>query len=211
MIPRISSYFLIIFDNLIPIIGYTFFNWNLTLIFAFYAVELSAYELVMIPRIVIYSHTCGEYMLYAPLKKIGLSISWLLYHLMLYAFTIMFLLHTAYAVSPGASAPVKLEELWSFSEEYSLVIFLVFGSYLMDFFNNYLVLKEYEVLPSDLQLKEIALSYLILLIALALINGFATAFSMDSEVYQIVMMFAIIGFKTAAQVMLRRGKTKYIG
>jgi hypothetical protein len=122
----------------------------------------------------------------------------------------MFLLHTAFVVSPGAGAPVKLTELWSFTEEYSLVIFLVFGSYLTDFFNNYLVLKEYEVLPSDLQLKEIALSYLLLLIALALINGFAAAFSMDSEVYQIVMMFAIIGFKTAAQVMLRRGKTKYI-
>jgi hypothetical protein len=122
----------------------------------------------------------------------------------------MFLLHTAFAVSPGAGAPVTLTELWFFTDEYSIVIVLALGSYLIDFFISYLGSKEYEVLPSDLQLKEIALSYLLLLIALALINGFAVAFSMDGEAYQIVMMFTIIGFKTTAQVMLRKSKSKYI-
>ena len=81
----------------------------------------------------------------------------------------------------------------------------------MEFFTDYLRLKEYEVLPSDLQLKEIALFYFILLIVLAIINGTAVAFSLDSELYQIVMLLIIIGIKTTAQVFLRKRKSKYIG
>jgi hypothetical protein len=122
----------------------------------------------------------------------------------------MFLLHTAFVISSDAGAPVTIAELWSFTDEYSIVIVLVFASYLMDFFMGYLGSKEYKVLPADVQLKEIALSYLLLLIALALINSFAVAFSIDSEVYQIVVVFAIVGFKTAAQVMLRKSKSGYI-
>ena len=210
MIPRIRLYIFIIIDNLFPLVGYFVLNWDLNRIFLFYAVELCAYELVMIPQIIIYSHTCGEYILYSAVKKIGLSISWLLYHLMLYYFTMMFLLHTAYVISPGAGAPATMNELWSFADEYSIVIVFIFGSYLLDFFTGYLRSKEYEVLPSDLQLKEIALFYFLLLIVLVLINGVAVAFSIDSELYQIVMMFIIIGIKTMAQVMLRKGKSKYI-
>ena len=201
---RFRSYIFIILVNLIPLIGYFVFNWDLTRFFLFYAVELSAYELVMIPRIIIYSHTCDEYILYSTIKKVGLSISWLLYHLMLYVFTMMFLLHTAFAISPDAGAPVTMGELWSFADEYKIVIVLIFGSYLMEFFTNYLCTKKYEVLPSDLQLKEIALFYFLLLIVLALINGIAVAFSIDSELYQIIMVFIIIGIKSMAQVTFRK-------
>ena len=130
---------------------------------------------------------------------------------MLYAFTMMFLLHTAFAISPDAGAPVTMEELWSFADEYKIIIVLIFGGYIMDFFTNYLIPREYEVLPSDLQLKEIAFFYFPLLLVLALINGVAVLFSIDSELYQIVMMFMIVGFKTMGQVMLRKGKSKYIG
>jgi len=210
MIPRISSYFSISIDNLVPLLGYFIFNWDLTVIFLFYTVELTAYELFMVPRIVIYSHTCAEYSLYSVIKKNGLSISWLLYHLILYVFTMMFLLHTAFIISPATSAPVTMRELWSFTDAYSFVIVLIFGSYLIGFFTNYLRSREYEVLPSDLQLKEIALFYFFLLIVLALINVIAVAFSIDSELYQIVIMFIIIGSKTVAQVMLRKSKSKYI-
>jgi hypothetical protein len=210
MIPRIRLYIFIIIDNLFPLVGYFVLNWDLNRIFLFYAVELCAYELVMIPQIIIYSHTCGEYILYSAVKKVGLSISWLLYHLMLYIFTMMFLLHTAFVISPGAGAPATMKELWSFADEYSIVIVFIFVSYLLDFFTGYLRSKEYEVLPSDVQLKEIALFYFLLLIVLVLINGVAVAFSIDSELYQIVMMFIIIGIKTIAQVMLRKGKSKYI-
>ena len=208
---RIISYIFIIFFNLIPVIGYFVFNWDLTRFFLFYAVELSAYELVMIPRIIIYSHTCAEYSLYSAIKKAGLSISWLLYHLMLYAFTMMFLLHTAFTISPDAGAPVTMKELWSFADEYKIIIVLIFGGYIMEFFTNYLIPREYKVLPSDLQLKEIAFFYFSLLIVLAIINGVAVLFSIDSKLYQIVMMFMIVGFKTMGQVMLRKGKSKYIG
>lgn len=211
MILRIKAYIFIIIDNLIPLIGYFFLNWDMTRIFLFYAIELCAYELFMIPRIIIYSHTCDEYMLYSVKKKIGLSISWLLYHLMLFAFTMMFLLHTAFAVSPGAGAPITMIDLWSFIDKYIIVIIYIFAAYIMEFFTDYLRLKEYEVLPSDLQLKEIALFYFILLIVLAIINGTAVAFSLDSELYQIVMLLIIIGIKTTAQVFLRKRKSKYIG
>ena len=211
MNPRIISYIFIIIVNIIPLVGYFVFNWDLTRFFLFYAVELCAYEFVMIPRIIIYSHTCAEYSLYSAIKKVGLSFSWLLYHLMLYAFTMMFLFHTAFAISPDAGAPVTMKELWSFADEYKIIIVLIFGSYIMEFFTNYLIPREYEVLPSDLQLKEIAFFYFPLLIVLALINGVAVLFSIDSELYQIVMMFMIVGFKTVGQVMLRKGKSKYIG
>ncbi|NNG26806.1 MAG: hypothetical protein HKM87_04725 [Ignavibacteriaceae bacterium] len=172
----------------------------------FYAIEVSAYELVMIPRIIVYSHTCAEYSLHSVIKKIGLSISWLLYHLMLYAFTMMFLLHTAFVISPDASAPVTIKELWSFTDEYKIVIVIIFGSYLFEFFANYLISKEYKVLSSELQLKEIVLFYIILLVLLTLINGIAVLFSIDSELYQIVIMFIIIGIKTLAQAMFIKTK-----
>jgi len=116
----------------------------------------------------------------------------------------MFLLHTAFAISPDAGAPVTMRGLWSFAEEYTIVIVLIFSSYLMDFFTNYLFSKKYKVLPSDLQLKEIALFYFLLLIVLGLINVIAVAFSLDSVLYQIIMVFIIIGNKSMAQVMFRK-------
>ena len=206
MNPRIISYIFISLVNLIPVIGYFIFNWDLARFFLFYAVELSAYELVMIPRIIIYSHTCAEYSLYSAIKKVGLSISWLLYHLILYVFTMMFLLHTAFVISPDAGAPVTMKELWSFADEYTIVIVLIFGSYIMEFFTNYLISKKYEVLSSELQLKEIVLFYILLLVLLTFINGIAVAFSLDGELYQIVMMFIIIGMKTMAQAMFIKVK-----
>ena len=210
MIPRITLYTSIAVDNLIPLIAYFLFDWDLTLIFLFYAVELTAYELFMIPRIIIFTNTSGEYMLDSSIKKIGLSISWLLYHLMLYVCTMMVLLHTAFVVSPAAGAPVTMAELWSFTNEYSIAIFFIAGSYLIEFIVGYLGSKEYNALPSDIQLKEIAIFYIILLVVLALINGIAVLFSIDGELYQIVMMFIIIGIKTIAQVMLRKNKSKFI-
>jgi len=210
MIPRITLYLSIAVDNLIPLVGFFLFDWDLTLIFLFYAVELTAYELFMIPRIIIFTNTSGEYMLDSSIKKIGLSISWLLYHLMLYVFTMMFLLHTAFVVSPAAGAPVTMTELYSFLDEYNIAIFFVTGSYFIEFIVGYLGLKEYEVLPSGIQLKEIAIFYVILLVMLALINGASVLFSVESEPYQIVILIAIISIKTISQVLLRKSKSKFI-
>ena len=210
MILRIKPYIFIIIDNCIPPIGYFFLDWDMSRIFIFYAVELCAYELVMIPRIIIFSYTSDEYILSSRIKKFGLSISWLLYHLMLYTFTMMFLLHTGFAVSPGAGAPVTMADLWSFVDKFKLVIIYIFAAYIFEFFTDYLRRKEYEVLPSDLQLKEIALFYFLLLVVLGFINGFAVAFSLDGKIYQIVMLFIVIGVKTLSQVFLRKGKSKYI-
>ena len=210
MIPRITLYLSIAIDNLIPLIGYFLFDWDLTLIFLFYAVELTAYEFFMIPRIVIYSFTCDDYYLYSPLKKSGLSVSWLLYHLMLYVFTMMFLLHTAFVVSPAAGAPVTMAELWSFTDEYSIALYFVAGSYLIEFIVGYLGSKEYKVLPSGILLKEIAIFYIVLLVMLALINGAAVLFSVESEPYQIVILITIISIKTITQVLLRKSKSRYI-
>jgi hypothetical protein len=116
----------------------------------------------------------------------------------------MFLLHTAFAISPDAGAPVTISKLWSFANEYKVVIVLIFGSYLMEFFTDYMGSNKYGVLPSDLQLKEIALFYFLLLIILALINGIAVAVSLNSELYQIIMVLVIIGTKSMAQVMFRK-------
>jgi len=201
---RFGSYVFIFLINLIPLIGYFVINWDLTQFFLFYAVEISAYELVMIFRIIIYSQTCEDYSLHSAIKKAGLSISWLLYHLMLYVFTMMFLLHTAFVISPDAGAPVTMRELWSFVDEFKIVIVLIFGSYLLDFFTNYLYSKKFMVLSSDLQLKEIAIFYPLLLILLTFVNGTAVAFSMDSKLYQIIMVFIVIGMKSMAQVLSRK-------
>jgi hypothetical protein len=118
----------------------------------------------------------------------------------------MFLLHTAFVISPDASAPVTMKELWSFADEYTIVIVLIFGSYLMEFFTNYLISKEYEVMSSELQLKEIVLFYILLLVLLTFINGIAVAFSLDSGLYQIVIMVIIIAMKTMAQAMFIKVK-----
>ena len=134
MILRIKPYIFIIIDNCIPPIGYFFLDWDMSRIFIFYAVELCAYELVMIPRIIIFSYTSDEYILSSRIKKFGLSISWLLYHLMLYTFTMMFLLHTGFVVSPGAGAPVTMADLWSFVDKFKFVIIYIFAAYIFEFF-----------------------------------------------------------------------------
>ncbi len=201
---RFGSYFFIFLVNLFPLVGYFVINWDLTQFFLFYAVEICAYELVMIFRIMIYSHTCEDYSLHSQIKKAGLSISWLFYHLLLYVFTMMFLLHTAFAISPSAGAPVTLRELWFFADEFKIVIVLIFGSYLLDFFTNYLYSKKFKLLSSELQLKEIALFYPLFLILLTFVNGIAVAFSIDNKLYQIIMVIIVIGMKAMAQILFRK-------
>jgi hypothetical protein len=180
-------------------------------IFMFYAVELCAYELVMIPRIIIFTYSSDEYIICSGIKKFGLSISWLLYHLMLYIFTMMFLLHTGFSVSPGGTTPASMADFWTFVDKYKFVIIYIFASYIFGFFTDYLRRKEYEVLPSDMQLKEIAIFYFILLVILGLFNGFAVTFSMDNQLYQIIVLLIVTLVKTTAQIFLKKGKSKYIG
>ena len=114
-----------------------------------------------------------------------------------------------FTVSPGAAAPATMADFWSFVDKFKFVIIYIFAAYIFEFFTDYLRRKEYEVLPSDIQLKEIALFYFLLLVILGFFNGFAVAFSMDNELYQIIVLFIIIIVKTTAQVFLRKSKSKY--
>ena len=84
MPPAVRYYFFIVVENLIPLAGYFFLGWTFKDIFLFYAVELCAYELTIIPRIGFYVFTSDEYRdVGSFIKKYGILISWILYSLMI--------------------------------------------------------------------------------------------------------------------------------
>ena len=95
-------------------IGYVGLDWSMTETCMFYSAELCAYELVMLPRIVTFVFTSNEYFLDSIFAKIVKSFFWLFFHLFLFSMTIMFLIHTAYAVSAD-TAYVTIKDIFAFS------------------------------------------------------------------------------------------------
>jgi len=197
-------YYLIAFGNLIPLIGYLAFDWSLTESFLFYVVELSAYELVMLPRIVIYIFNSDEYS-GSVFSKLAMSFLWLFGHLFLFVMTIGFLMGAAYAIS-GTSAKFTNNDILLFLKDNYLVVGFIFCEYIYLFYINYFKLKEYKLLPESLYLKEIWVFYLLLLVILGMINAVSGFFHFTASLYQIIMLILLISVKIFVQLLLKKRK-----
>jgi hypothetical protein len=200
---------LIILTCSIPLAGFLFLHWDIIEIFLFYAAELAVYEIVMLPRIVFFVFTSDEYFLECVLKKIGIALAWLVYHVMMFYFTIMFLLHTAFAAS-AATAVFDYHIFVSFIENNILPIAFILLGAIYDFVFNFLKRREYEHIPAHAQMKEIAVSYLVILVVIALIHVVSVAFEIQGGIYQTIMLLVVVGGKTLAQLALKSMKDKYI-
>ena len=207
MSPNNKPYVLIIIGNMIPLAGLVFLQWDMTKIFLFYGVELCAYELTMIPKIVVFCFNSDEYYIESAIKKAGISLSWLLYHFGFFIMTMMFLLHGAFAVS-ASSADFRKEDLYMFIGENIFIVIYIFGDYIYTFVKDYILLREHETLGSEFHLKEIAIFYFVILVALGIINGVSVGLSLDYVIYQVVILLLIIGIKTISQIILRKVKNK---
>ncbi len=201
-------YYLIILGNLIPLVGYTAFDWSLTESFMFYAVELCAYELVMLPRIVIFVFNSDEYH-GSVFSKIVKSFLWLFYHLFLFVMAIWYLVYTAYAVSAGR-AEVTRNDILLFIKDNYLVIGFIFFEYIYLFYISYIRIKEYKLLPSSMYLTEIGVFYILLIVIIGMIDGVSVLLEMAISVYQLIILILLIGIKAFVQLLLKKRKDKLL-
>ena len=197
-------YYLIAFGNLIPLIGYLAFDWSLTESFMFYAAELCAYELVMLPRIVIFVFTSDEYggSVFSLLVK---SFLWLFSHLFLFVIAVGFLVSTAYSFSARVSHFTR-DDIFLFIHDNYLVILFIFAEYIYLFCIHYIKLKEYKLLPSEMYLKEIGVFYMLFLIIMVLIKAITGFLEIEKLAFQLVMLVIIISIKIFVQLLLKKRK-----
>ncbi len=197
-------YYLIVFGNLIPLIGYLVFDWSLTESFLFYVVELCAYEFVMIPRIVIFVFTSDEY--HGSVFSLSIkSFLWLISHLFLFAMAIQFLLGAAYAFSATKVENPNSDMVLFLKTNYLIIIF-IFGEYIYLFYIHYIKLKEYKLLPSEMYLKEIGAFYMLLLVVIGTVKSISVLVQMAGFVYQLIMLILLIGIKIFVQLLLKKRK-----
>jgi hypothetical protein len=208
LIKKYLSHALIILTCCIPPTGFLFFHWDIIQIFLFYCAELVIYELFMLPRIVIFVFISDEYFLECIVKKIGITLAWIIYHVMMFYFTVMFLIHTAFAVS-AVTAEFDYQIVVSFIQNNILPITLIFLGTIYDFVFNFIKRSEYEHIPSGIQMKEIAVFYLVVLVVIALIHVVSVALEIQGGIYRTIMLFVVVGGKTLAQLALKKVKDKY--
>ena len=162
------SYFILIFGNIIPAIGIVGFDWSINDTFMFYAIELSAYEIIMLPKIIVYTFTTSEYFYDSVFVKILKSFFIILMHLMIFAFTMIFFLNFGCGVTE-TEGNVTWEYILFFIKSNYLATVFIFTEYIYVFFSDYIGLKEYEVIPQRYHLIEIYVPIPILLVIIAII------------------------------------------
>jgi len=200
--PSVRYYFFIVVENLIPLAGYFFFGWTFKDIFLFYAVELCAYELTILPRIGLYVFATKEYGEdMSSVKKLGILISWILYSLVFFFFNMMLL------VLAGLSEDTSLKNLTSFIYVNAFFIIYIFADYIYWFARDYLTDRENRVIEPDSGKAEIGGFPLLILVTNILVIVIMPALSFDDEKILFVMMLIVIVMKTAAQVVKRYRKS----
>lgn len=193
--------FFLAVGNLIPLIGYFFFNWTFKHIFLFYAVELFAYELTILPRIGLYVFAAKEYGDNMPtVKKLGILMSWILYSLVFFFFNMMLL------VLAGLSEDNSFAGLTSFIYLNAFFIIYIFADYIYWFVKDYLLDRDHKVIDPDSEIAEIAGLPLLVLVPNILVIVIMPALSFHDEKILFVMMLIVIIIKTGSQYAKRYRK-----
>ncbi len=201
--PPVRYYFFIAVENLIPLVGYFFFNWTYKGIFLFYAVELTAYELTILPRIGIYVFATREYSdVASPVKKFGIAIAWILYSLG------FFYGNLAFFLIAGLSNDNSSDGLTSFIHGNAFFIIFIFADYIYWFVRDYVVGRKHRAVDPDSEIAEIGGFPLLILTTTILIFIFMSALSIADENILFVMMLVVISLKAGAQAAKRYRKSK---
>lgn len=202
--PSAVYYFFIAVENLIPLLGYFFLEWTFKGIFLFYAVELCAYELTILPRFGLYVFTTKEYSdAKSSIKKFGIFISWILYSLG------FFYLNMVLLVFAGLSKESNhLQGLASFIYGNAFFIIFIFADYIYWFIRGYIVNRKHRVIDPDSEIAEMGGFPLLIFVPNILVFVLISVLSIDDEKILFVMMLVVIVMKTGAQVAKRYRKSK---
>lgn len=186
--------------NLIPLFGFLFFEWSVKGIFLFYAVEICVYEFFLLPRIVIFVFTGDEYGYPSVLQNLTPAIGWILYSLMMFGFTMMFILYIAFSYSKKTGTMGN--DVFIFIKNNMVFIIFISAEYMYSFFKKYLYDKGYKKIPSQNQLWEIGIFFVIIQVLLGLFHIASVAFSINNSIYHFNMILLFVIFKTIIQSIL---------
>jgi hypothetical protein len=202
---NVISHLIIILSNAIPLLGYFLLKWNIKELFLFYSLEVAIYEIIMLPRIVIFAFISGENEGKNLFMKIITSFFIIFYHISLFVLALWFMIHSAFAIS-AASAEVSISFIISFLKFNILIVILICADYVYGFYRDYIKIKEYKILSTEFYEIEIYLFYILLITAIGLINGAGVFLKLTADIYQFVMFILIIVLKTAAQILMKKRK-----
>jgi hypothetical protein len=199
----------ILLGNMVPIVGCIFLQWSLLEAFLFYAAELCAYELVTLPKIVLFTFDSSEYALDSAVKKTLIALCWIVFHLGLFSLTLMFLVQSAYATG-ASSAKIDIGATVTFASANVLALVILATDYavmgVVEFRNALVGGEAYY----QRFLMEMSLLYLIILTVLGIVNGFANLVRPGIRDYQLVMLVLVVILKSGAQILgvgKRRNRT----
>ena len=223
--------YIILAGNMIPMVGFFFFEWDLIQAFLFYLFEIFFYYLLQFPKIVLFfKHQTNlvkykRRFLYLPVfdTKAGKAfassffffINTFIFFMCLIFFTFG-VIEPIYSVTIGASH--ILNTFQTFFKVNYLVIIYIFIQYLYNFIYYHIHKKEYLFIPYEYQTREnygrnillfIAAIFLPVIIYGNIFNSGAIN-EHDNNLYNLLILFSMFVFKLVSDYFLIFQKKKLI-